>query len=246
VTSGDLGAPAFGWVVAIGAFSGAGSLLVFRRLTNGEHLRRTANRIFAHLLEIRLFADEPILVLRAQWDLIIENGRLLLLLARPAVMLLVPFVLLLTIMDLFFGRVPLRAGDTALVTVQLAGARTPVLLRAPNGITVEDPSLFAPSDRQLVWQLSVVHSLKGELRISDGAATILKTITAGDRFSFLSPQRGRSLWRSLRHPGELPFSSTTIDSIKIGYPPATIFHLHWLWWFGLSSLVGAGVCAFAL
>ena len=56
-----------------------------------ERLRQSANRIIAHLLEIRLFWDEPSLVLRAQRDLIVENGRFLRQLILPALILSLPF-----------------------------------------------------------------------------------------------------------------------------------------------------------
>ncbi len=59
-----------------------------------ERLRQSANRIIAHLLEIRLFWDEPSLVLRAQRDLIVENGRFLRQLILPALILSLPFAAL--------------------------------------------------------------------------------------------------------------------------------------------------------
>ncbi len=243
MNSGDLGAPAFAWVTSLGAISGAASVLVFRRWTDNERLRQTANRIVAHLLEISLFAEEPRFVLRAQRDLIVENGRLLRQLARPSLFLVVPFAVLLATIDLFFGHVPLRPGETELVTVQFKSTGTTAHLKVPSGIEVDGPPVYIPVERQLVWQIHADSAAKGEAVLSTGETTIGKRITAGNGFSFVSAERGASLWHSLLHPGEWPFSSNIIDSIKIGYRTATVFHAHWLWWFGLSSVLGAGLPA---
>ncbi len=72
-------------------------------------LRQSVNRIIAHLLEIRLFWDEPSLVLRAQWDLIVENGRLLKQLALPALILSLPFAVF------YFWPAPKWRGETVIV-----------------------------------------------------------------------------------------------------------------------------------
>lgn len=58
-----------------------------------ERVRASANRILAHLWEIRLFWDEPSLVLRAQRDLLVENGRLLKLLAVPLLLSSLPMLI---------------------------------------------------------------------------------------------------------------------------------------------------------
>ena len=69
---------AFAWLIALGGLSGAAAMFVYRRFTDASRFRRTVNQIVAHLLEILLFAEEPRLVLRAQRDLLVANGRLVL------------------------------------------------------------------------------------------------------------------------------------------------------------------------
>ena len=73
----DLGAIAFWLLLGTGAFCGILSAWVFRRFSNVERLREVSNQILAHLLEFRLFAYEPALILRAQRDLIGANIPLL-------------------------------------------------------------------------------------------------------------------------------------------------------------------------
>ncbi len=222
MNAGELGTAAFAWVVVLGALAGAGSFFVFKRYTDSDQLRVSANRIIAHLMEIQLFADEPRLVLRAQWDLIRANGRILLQVALPSLLLLVPFAVLIGAGDLFFAHAPLRPGETALVTLVSKDSQHPdVRLEAPNGISVEGPPVWIPVERQLVWRVRATGVAAGDLRIARKESPITKSIRAGEGFSLLS--RGRT--------------------VEIGYRVATIFHVYWLVWFCLSSLVCAGVFA---
>jgi hypothetical protein len=108
---------------------------------------------------------------------------------------------------------------------------------------VDGPPVYVPVERQLVWQVRSDGVTNGELRISTGIAPISKRVTAGSGLSAVSEVRAGSVWQFFLHPGEWPFSSEVIDSIKIGYRPATVFHAPWSWWFGLSSLLGAGLLA---
>ena len=121
----DLGAGALWSLVIISVFAGFAMVYVFRRWSDQHALRATTNRMLAHLMEFRLFIDEPALVMRAQSDLLVENWRLLRLLARPSLILIVPSIILLAQMDACYSRAPLRVGDPAVVTVQLKDREKP-------------------------------------------------------------------------------------------------------------------------
>src|SRR6266700_6999095 len=99
-------------------------MLVFRRFTNPESLRRTVNRILAHVLEFRLFLDEPAIILRAQRDLIVENVRLLGQIALPCLILAIPSALLYEPLDRHFGYGPLRVGEPVVVSAPLDSGLT--------------------------------------------------------------------------------------------------------------------------
>ena len=57
--------------------SGLLAIVVFRACSDQDAIRRASNRLMAHLMEFRLFIDEPALIIRAQRDLLIDNWRLL-------------------------------------------------------------------------------------------------------------------------------------------------------------------------
>jgi len=75
VTATDLGFMALATLIPISILAGIGILLVFRSTSDAVAVRRAKGIAQAHLLEFRLFMDDPVLVLRAQRDLIVANGR---------------------------------------------------------------------------------------------------------------------------------------------------------------------------
>jgi predicted AlkP superfamily phosphohydrolase/phosphomutase len=234
---------ALAWLIALGGLSGAAALFVFRRFTDAGCLRRTVNQIVAHLLEIPLFAEEPRVVLRAQRDLLVANARLLRQLATPLLVLLVPFAILLGTLDQFFGHLPLRPGETALVTVQYRGSVPKVVLGRPFGVEVDSTPVRIPSECRIVWQIHANTIIDGDLRVIANGVTIRKKIRVSNGFGWTPLRRNGSLLQCVRYPGEWPFSSQTIRCIEIGYRPARILHLPWLVWFGLASVLGAGISA---
>src|SRR5687768_14707878 len=91
----------------ISLLTGLGMLWVFQRFSNQAGIRRAKNRLGAHLMELRLFVDEPALVWRAQRDLIAANVRYIGLMLQPALILTIPLGLLLVAMEPYYGRMPL-------------------------------------------------------------------------------------------------------------------------------------------
>jgi hypothetical protein len=126
--------------------------IIFRRLTDAPSLRRTVNRILAHLMELGLFIDSPSLVFRAQRDLLRENLRLLRLTILPAAILALLFALLYPLMNATYGRAPLPVGEPAVVTIQTQDDSIP-LLEAPDGIAVETPAVRIPHDHEISWRV---------------------------------------------------------------------------------------------
>ncbi|HXI40945.1 MAG TPA: hypothetical protein VNH83_13260, partial [Bryobacteraceae bacterium] len=79
--------PALASLVPISILAGIGMLLVFRHTSDQSAVRRAKSLVTAHLLEFRLFMDEPRMILKAQRDLIVANGRFLKMMLRPVLVL---------------------------------------------------------------------------------------------------------------------------------------------------------------
>ena len=237
----DLGPAALATLIPISVLAGVAILLVFRYTSDPTSVRRAKGIAQAHLLEFRLFMDDPVLVLRAQRDLVLANLRFMRLMLRPFLWMLVPMGLLLAFLEAFYGHVPLRVRDAAIVTVQMRNVAADVMLQAPAQIAIETPAVHVMAERQASWRIRPLRAITAELQIVHDGRVATKRISAGPGMHFLSERRG-SLLSLLLHPTEAPLSDNEIEWIEIRYPPAVILHLHWLiWFFAISALT-----AFAL
>lgn len=239
--------PLGGWPPAlslalIAVLAALGMLWTIRRFSDQEAVRVTRRRLRAHLYELRLFADEPALIWRAQWQLLRFNLRYLRLMLRPALVLAPPMALLLIHLDAFYGRSPLAVGKAAVVTLKLKQWRSAPALEPPAGIAVETPAVRLASEREMSWRLRPLREVSGRLRFVFPDAAFEKQIEAGERPRYLSVRRASSLGEMLRNPGEPRLSEGGVEWIEIRYPPAAVPFLgvefHWLVWF-LVVLLGA-------
>jgi len=206
-------------VILVLASVGAGLLaaLVLRYLSPAEKLRATRNRIYAHLMEFRLFFDEPALVWNAQIQLLRANARLLVLLL-PALAILTPATWgIFTELDPLFAYRDPGPGEPVVLTAQLrpgAPLSIPAALAESRGFTVETPVLRLAADRQLAWRLRLDEAAHGPLRLSVGGRTLEKSID----------------------PRRTSYPHGDVVNIEIHYPRTHDFS--WIFWFAaLSSAV---------
>ena len=223
-------------LAAVSAVCGLAMLWVLRRTADLARARVLAKRLHAHLLEFRLYADEPRLIWRAQKALLADNGRLLSLLARPMLLLALPMVWLIALLDLVYAYAPLPVGSAAIVTAQLNRPLAPsdggATLQAPGAIQVETAAVQIPGERQLSWRIRPVRAVIGALRVQVAASTAEKTIAAGERPLLLSRRGGRA---------------GAVTWIEISYPENDVrflgLRLPWLTWFFVLSSVSVWLAA---
>lgn len=213
----DLGLRGLIPVLLLSAISTVGAALVFRRFSDWTSMRRAANRILAHLMELGLFFDEPLLVLRAHRDLLRENLTLLRLMILPCAILVIPFAIFFAGLNSIFGRAPLVVGSPATVTTQWTGSTPTPIMTAPQGILVETPGVRSVFSHDVSWGIRPVQKVKGRLEVALAGRVLAVPIFAGPGLVYASPF------------GEGP--------VQIHYPRATILHLDWIFWYILASVV---------
>jgi hypothetical protein len=215
----------------IGVAWGVAALFVFRRFTDRPALRTVLKRLHAHLLEIRLYSEEPALVFRAQGALLVDNLRFLALVSKPVLMMAVPFALLYSPLDAIYGWSPIEVGHSAVVTVQMPGELAggePYTLQVPPGIAVETPAVRDLADRRISWRIRALAPVRGNL----GFQSVSRSIAAGEGTLSLNRRR------------ESPHS---VSWIEVDYPKAEItiagLSLPWLAWFLIISTASAALFA---
>jgi hypothetical protein len=223
-------------LLLISVVVGMATLWVFRTTTNKAAVRDAKRRIQAHLYELRLFSDEPLLMLQAQGGLLAANGRYISLMLVPALVMLIPMVLILGQLQCLYGYRSIQPGGAAVVNLGAESGVTPVL-QAPDGIVVETPAVHI--DHELSWRIRATRPVTGVLRFVLPGQTIEKTIRTGGGSDYVSERRVRSLLDWLWHPGESRLPAGPVSWIEVAYPHASMhalgLNLDWLMWFILFS-----------
>ncbi|HEY3840930.1 MAG TPA: hypothetical protein VGL72_30375 [Bryobacteraceae bacterium] len=223
----------------VAVVTGTVTAQVIRRMTDAAALRETLNRTQAHLLEFRLFFDEPRLIWRAQTALVRDNLKLFRLLLPAALLLAIPMTWLFLQLEAAYGMRPLRAGEAALVTAQMArgdGLGDRVELRASPGIAVETPAVRVQQENQVVWRIRPGTEVSGAVQLVVNGHSVRKTVAAGYGRMLLSPRRTRSLADFLLHPEEARLPDGDVDWIAVDYPEVSP---NWMIWFFAISSVAA-------
>ena len=238
--------PALGLAV-LSAAVGVGMLWVFHKTSDQAGMKAVKRRIYAALLEMRVFADEPAVTWRAQKSLFAANLRYMGLALRPALWMLLPVALLLIHLEAFYSRAPLPLGREAIVTMRMAPPWNPQapapLLSAPAEITVETPPVRAASVREVSWRIRPVTSASTRLQFTVDGQTITKGIETGPVQRFVAARRVSSMLETLWNPAEPRIDSKTVEWIDISYPEAALlifgFRTDWLILFLVVSMVAA-------
>jgi hypothetical protein len=164
---------------------------------------------------------------------------------------IVPFVLLLAQLALFFEHRPPAAGERVVVSLRAASDRwaeaASTAIQVPYGVTVETPALRDEADRTVWWRLRIDAPPTGPLRWQVGSELVEKRLAGGGdpalrAVSAVRP--GTGFWDRLLFPGEPGFAgASAVESIEVRYPPRStpIFGIDIPWWgtFLIVSMLAA-------
>jgi len=241
---------AFRWSPGLGlalisAACGIGMLWVFQKTSNQTAIRAVKRRVQAHLLELRIYRDEPGVMWQAQKALLAANFRYMALMLQPALIMGIPFAILLVHLDAFYGRAPLAVGTDSIVTMGIHGpAEAAPVLEAPAGVAVETPAVRVLDEDQVSWRIRPRTAVSGLLRIRTESGTVEKRIEAGPAEPrFVPGRKVSSLWDALWHPDEPRITAPRVQWVDIRYPGASLewlgIRMHWLIWFIVVSMLAA-------
>ena len=109
-------------LTAIAAITGVVLLWIWKRFSNQERIVRAKRRMRAQLYAMRLYADEPTIVFRAQGQLLMWSARYLAGTLRPVAVAFVPLLLLFPPLDNAYGHRPLAPGESVVITARFPAA----------------------------------------------------------------------------------------------------------------------------
>lgn len=230
-------------LIVVSVVTGALFLFVFERLSNRNAIELAKRQLWARLLAIRLFADDPRIVGQSLFGVMAANGRLLAHAIPPLLVLAPLFVLLYGHFDAFFGSRPLKVRSPRVLTVRLKEIKDGwpnAALQAPGWIAVETPPVHIFDEREISWRIRPLETNRSLVKIIVGKETADKVIDSRPGERYFSEYRIQSLGAALRYPAERQLPPGNIEEIDVADPQPMIsccgIALHWTWWFAVFAI----------
>jgi uncharacterized membrane protein (DUF106 family) len=243
---------AFSWappvlgLTLLSAAVGIGMLWVFRKTSNQQRMKAVKRKVYASLLELRVYADEPGVTWRAQKSLFGANIRYMGLALKPALWMVIPVGLLLVHLESFYGRAPLPLTQHAVVTMGMSPSWNPQspapALAVPAQVEIDGPPVRVVDSREVTWRIRPRAECSGQLRFTVDGQSVTKALEAGTRPRYIPAKSVRSAMDAVWYPGE-PIDASQVEWVEVRYPEASLrvfgFTMNWLVWFFLVSMVAA-------
>lgn len=247
------------WVgmIVISFLTGLLVLVVYRYASNQEGIKRVKNKFKAHLLEIRLFKDSLLNTFKAQGSLFMCSFKYMSYGLKPALVMIIPFILIFMQLIFWFGFQSLSLGETAILKVKLPEDMSlfniDISVEPSSGILIDTPPLRIEEEREINWRLRAKEKGLHDLIIKVNNQKIIKKVSVEEKpLTKISPIKvQRNFWDELMNPMEAPIGrDIPVKSVEISYPPKYMnffgWNIHWiiygsnmLWiiaWFFLSFI----------
>lgn len=225
-------------------------LFVFRFTSNQQGIKKVKNKIKAHLLEFRLYKDSLNISLKAQGKILRYNLKYISYSAKPVLVMIIPLILILIQLNLWFGYNSLTPGQKALLKAELEMDQslldTEFKIETSSGLVVETLPLRIEDKEEVSWRLRAEETGIHELALTvNGQKIIKKVAVAQSPLSKISPIRiRRNFIGELFNPGEAPLPrNIPVKSVEIKYPSQSMnlfgWRIHWIIsYFTLSIIFG--------
>ncbi len=227
--------------------AGVVALLVYKKVSNQRGIADAKRRIMVHLLEVVIYRDDILGVLKSTVKALAQNARYLGYNVMPMVVMFVPMTVILVQLVSHFAYAPLQKGDEVLLEVTLAPdhgvSSRDVVAELPAGVEIAAGPVRT-ADGGAFWRLKLLEDGDSSLTLRAGGETETKALAVGGAARVIPVLRTTSL-EGLLYPGEAALPSDSVfESIKIAVPDRDISPLPGgesgilLWFFGASLLAG--------
>jgi hypothetical protein len=203
-------------------------LLVYRKTSDQGGITAVRRRIVSSLLEMRLFRDDPVVVLLAQGQVLKASFRYFRYSLVPLAWIILPLAVLFIHLDRIYGYDPLAPGEAAIVTVRTEQLRS-VALEADRGLEVETLPLRVPGSDEAQWRIRGLAPGAHTLTLRTAGQGVTKRVVVGVDPAPLAPARPSSgAFDQLLHPGEGPIPpEAPVQGITVGYRRTNVSFLGW-------------------
>lgn len=226
-------------MVLISLLTGLLMLFIYRLTSDQTGIRKVKDKIKAGLLELRLYRDNMGVTMKAQGQILLANLRYIALNFKPLAVMIVPLVLILAQLNLWFGSEPLKVGESAILRVEIApGTRLldlDLALEVPPQVSVETPPLRIEELREVDWRIRAESPGVFGLTVKAGGHSVSKEVIVDGRpLQKVSALKvGRRFLDQVLYPGERPLpGNSPVRSVELTYPAQRLhllgIRLHWI------------------
>lgn len=215
---------------AVSALSGVAVLLVFRWTSNPAAIRAARRGAQAELLAVRLYREDPRVVLRAQVRFLAALGRYLGHMLMPFAVLLVPFALIFAQLDARYGDRALKPGEHAVVNAfGAAGMLASATLQSADGIVIESGPVRIAERGEMSWRIAAKAPGRQWITLLVSGRRVDKEVVVATAARGAPARRMRaSAWSFFLAPAEAAIDGPSgVRSIEILYPPLEIDFFGW-------------------
>lgn len=201
--------------------AGIVALLIYKVVSNQAGIADAKRSIMVHLLEVVLYRENVLGVLKSTALGLAQNLRYLAYNFVPMLILIVPMTIILVQIVANYAYAPLEPGAVQLLEVTLAPeagvAARDVKATFPPQVGVQAGPVRTP-DGRVFWRLEMLEPGDHAIELEAGGETQAKRIAVGGGARKVPVERSRT-WNALLYPGEdaLP-SSSVFETIRVSTP----------------------------
>lgn len=220
-------------VIASGVF-GVLALWLFKYISWQKGIARTKDRIKGHLIEIRIYQDDLLVVAVAVGKILLRNAQYLLLNFGPILPLAAPFTLVAAQLVVRYGFAPVEVrasaaqtmpGQGVLLDVRLrsadAGRARELAIELPEGLAPISPIVRLPDQGRVLVEFAplVAGNYDIGLVLPGGARETKRFVAGATGERRMQPERVGTFWASWLWPAEPTFASDSpFERVSFTYP----------------------------
>jgi hypothetical protein len=235
-----------GAAVTLGCVAGVAVAVAFRLLADRQAVRALRQRLWAHVLELRLFGHEPALAWHSLLRIAAVNALLVWHVLPPLAASAPVVAVLLAHLNEFCTRTPLQSGRAAVLTVRLRQTREtsgPIDWQLPSWIEMDAPPVRIPAEGEVSWRLRATAAKSGVGRISMAGESVAISLDSRPGFHYSGRVRSREWAEALAHPAADRLPDGAIERIWIA-PDAQPLRwggvtMPWEDWFAAAASLSA-------
>ena len=214
-----------GWLsnTVISAVIGVICIILFKYTSNQDAIARVRDKIKANMLALKLFKDDLGVTFRSQAKVMGASFMLLVHALVPMIIMMIPVVLFIAQMGLFYEFSPLAEGEEAMITLKVngeVGSPLPVVsIQSDSSFEVVDGPVRLEGKREVWWSIKAEEAGYQKIIFDVDGEKVYKDLAIGDGFMRVNLKRaGQSFMDVLLYPWESVFGTDdTVQGIEIIY-----------------------------